>query len=74
VVRYVTGRESAYVSRKRMWRTPPEPSSGVSISERIAFAMTSISINRNDSSARSSLLFQPHHRFTLPATNRLTPR
>ena len=22
-------RESAYVSRKRMWRTPPEPSSGV---------------------------------------------
>ena len=44
------------------------------ISERITFAMTSISINRNDSSARSSLLFQPHHGFALPATNRLTPR
>ena len=46
----------------------------VSISGRIAFTMASISINRNDSSARSSLLLQPHHRFTLPATNRLTPR
>ena len=25
-------RESAYVSRKRMWRTPPVPSSGLSLS------------------------------------------